>query len=195
MQTYPGHVAIVMAPTGGGKGTLIRHALTIFPDIHVTVSCTTREMRPGETQGKEYHFISSEEFDAKIKNDEFLEWAHFGLNRYGTLKSEILPYLEAGLLVIAEIEVQGVEQLHKLLPNENITTIYIEAGEWETLKARVQSRAEISEAELAKRYERYLVEIQSKTIADIIIDNTADTVQIAQDAFVEVITEIHTKLK
>ncbi len=91
---YKGHVIIVMAPTGSGKGTIIRAALAQFPAIHETVSCTTRAMRPGEVDGREYHFISSAEFDEKVARDEFLEWAHFGLNRYGTLKSEILPFLE-----------------------------------------------------------------------------------------------------
>ena len=187
---YKGHVIIVMAPTGSGKGTIIKAALTQFPSIHETVSCTTRAMRPGETNGREYHFISSAEFDAKIARDEFLEWAHFGLNRYGTLKAEILPYLERGEVVLAEIELQGVEQLHKLLPKENMTTVFIEAGGWEKLRARAVARAEISEEELAKRYERYLIEVESKDKADIIIDNSAEGSDAAEKQFIEVLQNI-----
>jgi guanylate kinase len=190
MKTYPGHVIIVMAPTGGGKGTLIKHALSVYPHIYVTVSCTTRAMRPGEVDGREYHFISSADFDKKIANGEFLEWAHFGLNRYGTLRSEVVPRLENGEIVIAEIELQGVEQLHRLLPSENITTIYIEAGDWETLAARARARAVISDEELEKRYERYLVEIQSKNVADIVLDNTHSTIDPAREAFIHIIASI-----
>lgn len=193
MKEITGHVVIVMAPMGSGKGTLIEHIQALYPEIHTTVSCTTRAMRPGEMQGKEYHFITSEVFDKKIENGEFLEWAHFGLNRYGTLKSEIIPRLDRGEVVIAEIELQGVEQLHKLLPKENITTVFIDAGGWETLKARALARAPISDEELAKRYERYLVEVQSKNIADVVIDNSNDIEQ-AKKAFAEVFNTINKKL-
>lgn len=194
-QKIMGHVVIVMAPTGSGKGTIIRAGLKAFPMIHIAVSCTTRAMRPGEINGREYYFISNAEFDEKILNEEFLEWANFGLNRYGTLKKEIIPFLERGDVVIAEIDVQGVEQLHKLLPKENSTTVYIEAGGWEKLKARALERAEISETELAKRYERYLIEIASKDIADIIIDNTGNGSAVAEKEFISVLENIFTKIK
>jgi guanylate kinase len=189
-----GHVVIVMAPMGSGKGTVIRAAESVFPDTYNTVSCTTREPRPGEVDGREYHFITSADFDQKIAAGEFLEWAHFGLNRYGTLKSEIVPYLESGRVVIAEIELQGVEQLHKLLPKENITTVYIDAGGWEMLRARALARAPISDAELSKRYERYLIEIESKPMADIIIDNSTTDSSKAEADFVEVLRLIYTKI-
>ena len=189
-----GHVVIVMAPMGSGKGTLIRAAEQIFPDIHSTISCTTRPPRPGEADGREYHFITSDVFDAKVAAGDFLEWAHFGLNRYGTLKSEIVPFLESGRIVIAEIELQGVEQLHALLPAKNITTVYVEAGGWEVLRARALARAPISEEELSKRYERYLIEIESKSIADHIIDNSSSDSTLAIDEFMTMIKTIHNKI-
>ncbi|MFN3188049.1 MAG: guanylate kinase [Candidatus Paceibacteria bacterium] len=190
-----GHVVVVMAPMGSGKGTIIKAGLEAFPEIRTTVSCTTRQARPGEVDGREYHFVSSTEFDKKIMAGEFIEWAHFGLNRYGTLKSEIIPYLENGEVVIAEIEVQGVEQLHQLFPKENITTVYIEAGGWEQLRARALARAEISEEELAKRYERYLIEIESKGSADIVIDNSKEGSAQAENEFVDVLENIFTTIK
>ena len=189
---YSGHVLVVMAPMGSGKGTIIKAGLRAFPDTHITVSCTTRDPRPGEQNCREYHFISSDEFDAKIAAGDFLEWAHFGINRYGTLKQEIIPYLEQGKLVIAEIEVQGVEQLHQLLPAENITTVYVEAGGWEVLKARALARAEISDVELGKRYERFLVEVEAKTMADISIDNSGADSSAAEQEFIRVIEHINT---
>ena len=189
-----GHAIIVMAPTGSGKGTLIGHVLNIFPDLFTTVSCTTRKMRPGEIDGREYHFISSEEFDEKIRTGEFLEWAQYGLQRYGTLKSEILPHLDAGEMVILEIEVQGVEILHTLLPKSKMTVIYIEAGGWEVVKARALSRGHIEADELAKRYERYLAEVEFKQHADIVIDNSSEDINIAKEQFTALISEIKNKL-
>lgn len=184
-----------MAPMGSGKGTIIKSALRAFPHIKTSVSCTTRSQRPGEVNGREYHFITSADFDEKIAGGEFLEWAHFGLHRYGTLKHEIIPHLKNGEVVIAEIELQGVEQLHTLLPKENITTVYIEAGGWEKLRARALARAEISEAELAKRYERYLIEKESKSIADVVIDNTANGSQSAEKDFISLLEHIFKTIK
>lgn len=190
-----GHIIIVMAPTGSGKGTLIRCAQAEFPELHVTISCTTRAMRPGEVGGKEYHFITNADFDKKIADGEFLEWATFGLNRYGTPKSEILPYLEAGKVVVAEIELQGVESLCALLPKEQMTTVYIDAGGWETLKTRAVARAPMSEEELEKRYERYLVEVGFKEVADVIIDNRSNDFSSAKFQFNKLIEEIYSKIK
>lgn len=190
-----GHVIIVMAPTGSGKGTLMNYALEMMPDIHTTVSCTTRMMRPKEVDGKDYYFITKEEFDEKIHNGEFLEWAEYGLNRYGTLKTEILPALESGEVVLVEMEIQGVEQLHKILPKENMTVVYIEAGGWEVLKARALARAPIDEAELQKRYERYLAEIDFKQFADVVIDNSGDDFTPAKENFVSLINDIYSKIE
>lgn len=189
-----GHAIIVMAPTGSGKGTLIGHVLEVFPDIHTTVSCTTRKMRPGEVDGKDYYFISPEEFDKKIEAGEFLEWATYGLNRYGTLKSEIIPYLHAGEVVLLEIEVQGVETLHTILPRSNMTVIYIEAGGWEVVKSRALARAPIDAEELEKRYERYLAEVEFKQHADIVIDNSSNDISSAKSQIVKLISEIKNNL-
>ena len=194
LDNIKGHVLIVMAPMGSGKGTLIKEALTMFPDLYETISCTTREPRPGERNGKDYHFISGEEFTKRIENDEFLEWATFGKNRYGTLKSEIISRLEEGKIVIAEIDVQGVEQLHKLIPREHITTVFIDAGGWEVLKVRALLRAPMSEEELSARYERYLIEVASKDIADIIIDNSANDFTPAKNDFCRLIESLKSRV-
>ena len=90
---------------------------------------------------------------------------------YGTLKSEIIPHLSENNLVLLEIELQGVENLLQLLPRKHITIAYIESGGWDVLKARAIARADISEEDLKKRYERYLIEQEVKPSADVIIDN------------------------
>jgi guanylate kinase len=189
-----GHVIVVMAPTGSGKGTIVKHALEKFPELKHTISCTSRTMRPREINGKHYFFVSSEVFDEKVAQGEFLEWAVFAGNKYGTLKSEILPRLVQGEVVIVEIELQGVEQLLTLIPREHLTVVYIEAGGWEVLKARAEARSPMSETELHARYERYLVEQQAKSLADVIIDNSGD-ITVAYAQFEHVIADVANKCK
>lgn len=191
---YSGHVLLVMAPTGSGKGTLEQHALSMYPDMLFAVSCTSRAMRPGETNGKEYHFISREEFKEKIENGDFLEWAEFGGNLYGTLKSELLTPLLNGQLILNEIELQGIEQIKKLIPATNRTIIYIEAGDWTALAERALARAPMSPEELEKRRERYAHEVAAKPYADIVIDNTDGNLEDAKTAFTKVIADIMAKL-
>jgi len=193
-QEICGHVVVVMAPMGSGKGTIVQKALAENPDLFQTISCTSRAIRPAEVDGKHYHFVSTEEFDAKIQNGDFLEWAVFAGNKYGTLKSEILPRLIDGKLVIVEIEVQGVEQLLELLPRENMTIVYIEAGGWEVLRARAEARAPMSASEIASRYERFLIEQKAKPLADIIINNSAD-IENAHAEFARVIEAAQKKCK
>lgn len=189
-----GHVVVVMAPMGSGKGTIVKCALAQYPDLKQTISCTSRAMRPGEVNGQQYHFITTEDFDQKIERGEFLEWAVFAGNKYGTLKSEILPRLADCEVVIVEIELQGVEQLLNLLPREQMTIVYIEAGSWEVLRARAFARAPMSEAELQSRYERYLIEQQAKPVADVIIDNSGD-IELACAEFDQVIRAAYSKCK
>lgn len=189
-----GHVVVVMAPMGSGKGTVVQNSLKHNPNLYQTVSCTSRAIRPGEVEGKHYYFVSSEEFNKKVSAGDFLEWAEFAGNKYGTLKSEILPRLEECEVVIVEIELQGVEQLLQLLPREHMTIIYIEAGGWEVLRARAEARAPMSETELTARYERFLIEKQSKPLADIIINNSAD-IELTHAEFAQVIEAAYNKCK
>jgi guanylate kinase len=189
-----GHVVVVMAPMGSGKGTIVGRALATYPELKHTISCTSRPMRPGEEEGKQYYFISRAEFNQKIEAGEFLEWAEFAGNKYGTLKSEILPRLTNCDVVIVEIELQGVEQLLTLLPREHMTIVYIEAGGWEVLRARAEARAPMSDTELAARHERYLIEKQAKPIADIIINNST-TVESACADFDKIIDTAYQKCK
>lgn len=187
---YTGHVLLIMAPMGSGKGTLQQYVLERHPEILFAVSCTSRAMRPGEVEGREYHFITKEQFQAKIEAGDFLEWAEFGGNLYGTLKSELLTPMETGRLIFNEIELQGIEQIIELIPEANRTIIYIEAGDWEVLKARALTRAPMDEAELQKRYDRYLHEIAAKPLADIVIDNTDGNLDTAKQAFERVVADI-----
>lgn len=166
-----GKFIVIFGPSGSGKGELIAHIRKTFPDMVFARSDATRAMRPGERDGEVYHFVRSEAFDAKAKEDGFLEWAEYGGNRYGTPKSEVIPFLEAGKTVLKEMDVQGVRQVRAALPREQVAVIFISAGPWEGLERRIRARAPITDEELMKRKERYEDESSYASEADFIVEN------------------------
>jgi guanylate kinase len=104
-------VFVITGPSGVGKGTLIRELLQRVPDLELSISATTREPREGEANGRDYHFLSREEFDARVEREDFLEFATYSDNRYGTLRTEVERRLAKGHSVVLEIEVQGARQV------------------------------------------------------------------------------------
>jgi guanylate kinase len=104
-------VFVITGPSGVGKGTLIRELLQRVPDLELSISATTREPREGEVDGRDYHFLSREEFDRRVEREDFLEFATYSGNRYGTLRTEVERRLAAGHSVVLEIEVQGARQV------------------------------------------------------------------------------------
>ena len=98
-------VFVITGPSGVGKGTLISVLLERVPDLELSVSATTRPPRPGEVDGREYHFLDPEDFERRVAQGEFLEHATYSGNRYGTLRSEVERRLEEGKSVVLEIEV------------------------------------------------------------------------------------------
>lgn len=168
---YRGHLVLLMAPSGSGKSLLLEYVKKSIPELRFAVSCTTRPMRPGEREGDVYHFVSPEAFDERIARGDFLEWAEYGGHRYGTLEREILEPLRIGQVVLREVELQGVLQIIKRLGRRNVTVIYVEAGDWETLAQRITARAPIDPAELELRHQRFLSESAAKHLADHIVEN------------------------
>ena len=113
----PGNLYVVAAPSGAGKTTLVRLLLEREPEIHLSISYTTRAPRPGEENGREYHFVAVDAFRSMISRDEFLEWAEVHGNFYGTSKKWIGDQLTAGHDVLLEIDWQGAQQVRKLFPD------------------------------------------------------------------------------
>ena len=111
MITHGGDLVVISGPSGVGKSTLIGKLREKFPDLTFSISCTTRPMRPGEQNGREYYFLTPEEFEARSQNDEFIEQAHIFANRYGTLKSEVVRQLREGKRVLLDIDLQGAKSI------------------------------------------------------------------------------------
>ncbi len=185
-----GILILVVGPSGSGKGSLVAHLKQTHPEVVFPVSCTTRAPREGEKEGVHFYFVSPEAFDAKAAADEFLEWATYGGNRYGTLKSEIIPALDAGKTVVREVEIQGAEHIIQSLPPENVASIYVDAGSWDNLQKRILARAPMSEAELALRRDRYEKEILFATRADVTIQNSDGGLEQAKEAFVAAVEQL-----
>jgi guanylate kinase len=149
---------VISGPSGAGKGTLIRGVLEASPDLaRVATSATTRTMRPGETDGREYFFLSADEFDRRVGSGEFEEHVEFAGNRYGTLKSEIDGLLAGGQSVILELEVDGSLVIKEARPDACLIFIDTDLAE---LRRRLISRQTEAEHEIDRRLQ--IAEEQSK---------------------------------
>ena len=144
-----GKLFVISGSSGVGKGTVIKEFLKKHPDFKLSVSCTTRLPREGEINGENYFFLSREEFKERIENGEFLEWAEFSGNIYGTQKSYVERKLAEGKNLILEIDTQGALQVKKAMPEA--TLIFILPPSLEELEARLRGRHTESEEAIQKR--------------------------------------------
>ncbi len=140
-----GKLFVISGPSGAGKGTINKIVLEERNDIIMSVSATTREPRQGEVDGKNYYFISEEEFLKKIDNDEFIEWAKVYGNYYGTLKEEVSNILSTGKNVLLEIDIQGAQQVKDKYAG---IFVFILPPSLEVLKERVIGRGSETEESL-----------------------------------------------
>ena len=131
-------VFVITGPSGVGKGTLIRTLRERVPELALSVSATTRAPRPGEEDGVDYHFLSPEEFERRVRAGEFVEHARYSGRRYGTLRSELERRLAAGAPVVLEIELQGARQVRESLPDA--VQIFIAPPGAEALRTRLIGR-------------------------------------------------------
>ena len=157
-----GLLVVVSGPSGSGKTTLCRASTAVEP-IHYTVSCTTRPQRPGEEHGRDYFFLTDEEFATRVAAGDLLEHAEVHGRRYGTLKSQVLPALAAGQDVIMDLDIQGAALLRECEDSavrRALVDVFIMPAGMDDLRARLAGRRSESEEELDLRLRNAIAEMQ-----------------------------------
>ncbi|WP_153129933.1 guanylate kinase [Dechloromonas hortensis] len=164
-----GNLYVVAAPSGAGKTTLVRMLLDSEAGVHLSISHTTRSPRPGEQDGREYHFVDAAEFRAMIERHQFLEWAEVHGNFYGTSKTWIAEQLAAGHDVLLEIDWQGAQQVRKQFPGA--IGIFILPPSMEELERRLTGRGTDAADVIARRLAAAQAEMRHVGEFDYVIIN------------------------
>lgn len=164
-----GSLFIVSAPSGGGKTSLVKALLASEPEVKFSISHTTRPPRPGEENGRDYHFVSPEEFERMARAGEFLESAVIYGNRYGTSRSWIARELERGHDIVLEIDWQGAQQVRRLAPGT--VSIFILPPSLEALEQRLKGRSQDRPEAIARRLAAAREEINHLREFDYVIIN------------------------
>jgi guanylate kinase len=142
-------VFVITGPSGVGKGTLIRGLMERLATLELSVSATTRAPRPGEQDGVDYHFLSREEFDRRVAQEDFVEHADYAGRSYGTLRSELEERVRAGVPVVLEIEVQGARQVRAAMPEA--VQVFIAPPSLAALRTRLIGRGTDNAEEVERR--------------------------------------------
>jgi len=166
---YVGNLFIISAPSGAGKTSLVKALLAKEPAIKLSISHTTRNMRPGEVDGVDYHFIDESTFLTMLEQVQFLESAYVHGARYGTSKSLVEKELEAGFDVLLEIDWQGAEQIRKIFPDAK--SIFVLPPALEVLQSRLNARGQDSEETIRKRVAAAKTEMAQLSAYDYVIIN------------------------
>ena len=167
--TSRGTLFVVSSPSGGGKGTIIRHVLEDVGNLSYSVSYTTRAPRQGEIDGREYFFVSRETFEEMVAAGEFLEWACVHGNLYGTAKNQIIEDTAAGADIILEVDVQGAASVRRLLMDS--VSIFILPPSYDVLRQRLITRGTDSPEELELRLRNAPEELKQYSAFDYVIIN------------------------
>lgn len=160
---------VISGSSGVGKSTVIKTFLSKHSGFIFSVSCTTRKIREGEKEGVNYFYVSKEEFTQSVKNDEFLEWAEFSGNLYGTRKDFVQKSFSKNKNIILDIDTQGALQIKEKMPESVL--IFIDPPSYEELEERLRSRKTESEEAIQKRLDFVKLEIKNSKIFDYKIVN------------------------
>jgi guanylate kinase len=167
----PGKLLIFSAPSGSGKTTIVKYLLTKNLGLEFSVSACSRNQRPGEIHGKDYYFLSPDEFKEKISNNQFIEWEEvYKDNYYGTLKSEVERIWDKGNHVIFDVDVQGGLNLKKQFGKKALA-VFVKAPSIKVIAERLKMRATESEESFARRINKAEEEMKTADSFDIILPN------------------------
>ncbi len=165
-----GLMLVISSPSGAGKTSLSRRLVADHADLQLSVSCTTRDPRPGEQEGREYHFVDRGAFDAEVAEGGFLEWAEVHDNRYGTPRTPVLAALEAGCDVLFDIDWQGAASVAAQAPDD-VVRVFVLPPTMVDLRRRLVARAQDGAEVIARRLERAPGEIARWAEYDYVLVN------------------------
>lgn len=164
-----GDVFVISAPSGSGKTTICRNLLRKVEGLELSTSYTTRRKKPGEEDGKDYHFIGDDQFDRMLNLNEFLEYATVYGNRYGTSREIVRSIVSRGPDALLEIDVQGGRKIKEALPEAVLVAIF--PPDWETLERRLEGRGRDSREEMETRLQAAVREMRELLSYDYLVVN------------------------
>jgi guanylate kinase len=167
-----GRLVVLAGPSGVGKSSVVRELRTLYPDLWFSVSATTRERRPGEVDGRDYHFVSTAEFDRMIAVGELLEWAniHGGIQRSGTPRTPVEQRLAAGRPALVEVDLQGARALRTAVPEAFL--VFLAPPSWDDLVERLTGRGTERPEVVERRLRTAKEEIAAQDEFDAVVVNT-----------------------
>ena len=170
-----GRLVVLAGPSAVGKSTVVQRLRDEVEDLYFSVSMTTRDPRPGEVDGKDYFFVSPDDFQERIDSGEMLEWAdiHGGLQRSGTPAAPVREAMEAGRPVLVEVDLAGARNIKGIMPEA--VTVFLAPPSWEVLVERLTGRATETEDVIARRLQTARAELAAQDeFDDVIVNNDLD---------------------
>jgi guanylate kinase len=167
-----GRVLVLSGPSAVGKSTVVQQLREQVPDLHFSVSATTRAPRPGEVDGRDYHFVTGERFQQLIENGELLEWAdiHGGLHRSGTPAAPVLEAAAAGHPVLIEVDLAGARAVKQAMPD--VLSVFLAPPSWDALRDRLVGRATETPDVMARRLATAEAELAAQGEFDVVVVNS-----------------------
>lgn len=194
---YTGHFIALTGTSGAGQDTLRTHIQRVFGSkLCYPISYTTRERRPGEQEGIMYHYVSRDTFIEMEKSGDFFETSTYGNNLYGMPISEVEERMQHNAILFRILDLAGFNAIRTRIPREHITLIFVDGGDWDSLRRRILARAPMDPSELQKRKDIYdLHRAQLRPEADYVIHNEDGKLDKAKEDIRKVIEEVITKVR